>query len=247
MKKSAFLVVILTALLLLSACDIPQNQSNSAMGAGSGNVVRQDVPVSGIDSVMLGGIGDLTIRQGETESLTIEAEESVLPYLETNIHAGELVLRTKMNANIHSSTGIHYTLVVKDLRKLEVAGLGDIDFDGLATNSLDLTLSGSGNVKLSDLQAQEITVTLSGLGTIELAGQTESLTMKMKGAGNLKAADLLAKNADIRIDGLGDATVQVADQLDARINGAGSLEYYGEPKITQEVTGLGTIHSLGAR
>ena len=37
------------------------------------------------------------------------------------------------------------------------------------------------------------------------------------------------------------ATVWVVESLDATISGAGNIEYYGDPQVTQQVTGLGAI------
>ncbi len=247
MKKFAFTCVILTAAWILSACNLALNPVISSSVAGSGNVVVQDVPIGEIDSVMLSGLGDLTIRQGETESLTIEAEDNILPLLETKVTGGVLELSDKPNTSINSSKGIHYTLVVMNLKQVSLTGMGNIAIDALTADALNLVLSGSGDVKMTDLQAGEVNLTLDGLGSIELTGQAESLTMKTMGSGDLKAADLKVKNASITIEGLGNATVQVSDTLEVNISGSGSLKYYGAPKITQEITGLGSIQSLGEK
>jgi hypothetical protein len=38
--------------------------------------------------------------------------------------------------------------------------------------------------------------------------------------------------------------VRVADYLDARISGAGDINYYGSPEIDVDISGLGSLHSL---
>lgn len=286
MKKSIFLIVLLTAALILSACGVSIDINNPRSIIGSGNVVTQDIPVSGFNVVKMNSIGSLSIRQGDTESLTIEAEDNILPLLQANVSGGQLVMDIQPNASIQSKQGIHYTLVVKDLTRLEMAGMGDIDIDGLATNSLDMDLSGSGDLTLKNLQAQDLSlsqngmgsaevtgqvksltlvlkgsgdltvtglqfedanISLEGMGSIELSGQANSLALAIKGSGDVQAADLSVKDATVSISGMGNVKLTVVDRLDATISGSGRLEYYGSPKITQNVTGMGSIENLGTR
>jgi hypothetical protein len=38
----------------------------------------------------------------------------------------------------------------------------------------------------------------------------------------------------------------VTDQLGLTITGSGTVQYYGDPRINQTITGLGTVKSLGS-
>jgi hypothetical protein len=247
MKKLILLFVIFTAALALSACGADLHIGSNQVVTGSGKVVTQDVAVSGFTAVTLGGVGELTITQGDTESLSIEAEDNLLAVMENKVSGGTLVLGTKPGVTITPTRPIRYTLAVKDLSKLELAGLGSAKMDGLKTGRLELVLSGSGNLQLKNLDAQDVRATISGLGSMELYGQAASLDLELKGSGNLTAGDLAVKDAKVSITGLGNATIWPASTLDITISGAGNLEYYGSPKITQNITGLGNIKSLGAK
>mgnify|MGYP002682593131 CR=1 FL=1 len=94
MKKATSLFIILVAALALSACNVNLQIGNNEVITGSGNVATREIEVSGFDAVRLAGVGDLTITQGQTESLTIEAEDNILDVLESKVRAGELVLGT---------------------------------------------------------------------------------------------------------------------------------------------------------
>src|SRR5512134_3419247 len=50
---------------------------------GSGNVITQTREVGDFDKVSFSSFGELTIQQGESESLSIEAEDNVLAEIET--------------------------------------------------------------------------------------------------------------------------------------------------------------------
>ena len=83
MKKKLFLLILALSIL---ACQV-----GGLMGVrGSGNVAEEDRAVSGFTGVALAGIGELTIEVGERESLRIEAEDNLMPYLEAEVRNGML-------------------------------------------------------------------------------------------------------------------------------------------------------------
>ena len=247
MKKATSLLIILVAALALSACNVNLQIGNNEVITGSGNVVTREIEVSDFDAVRLAGVGELSITQGETESLTIEAEDNILDVLESNVRASELVLGTRQGVTITPTRPIRYTLTVKDLSALELSGLGNASMDGLTTGRLELSISGSGNLELKNVQAEDVRATIDGLGSVEISGTAKSLDARLNGSGNFKAGDLAVKTANVRIDGLGSATVWAADTLDVNIGGAGSLDYYGSPSVTQKISGLGHVDNRGAK
>jgi len=69
--RQLIIVVILVVALLLAGC--------GSVVVGSGNVISESRPVSGINAVDFDSSGELSIVQGAVESLTIEAD-SVFPH-----------------------------------------------------------------------------------------------------------------------------------------------------------------------
>jgi hypothetical protein len=46
---------------------------------------------------------------------------------------------------------------------------------------------------------------------------------------------------------VGSASVWVKENLAVNLSGVGSVEYYGEPQVTEKKTGLGSLKSLGKK
>src|SRR5215212_8679511 len=67
---------------------------------GSGVMASETRSVSGFSEVALSGTGDVRIAQSGQESLTIEAEDNLLPLLETFVEDGRLTLRTRPGVDI---------------------------------------------------------------------------------------------------------------------------------------------------
>jgi Putative auto-transporter adhesin, head GIN domain len=203
--------------LLLSGC-------NSGFGGtvtGSGNVKTESRNVSGFQAVSLSGVGNLTIDQNGTESLTVEAEDNLLPYIQTDVQGNRLIIGSKDNTSLNPTKPINYRLTVKDL------------------NSIDL--SGAGKITGADINTPKLMVNVSGAGDITLTGKADSQDINLSGAGNYHGDNLAGKDVKITTSGAGSAVVQVSDTLDATVSGAGAVRYIGDPQVKQNVSGAGSV------
>ena len=191
-----------------------------ATESGSGNEANATRSVSGFSEVTLNGTGNLTIEQTGSESLAIEAEDNVLPHIQTDVRNNRLTIETDHTTPTPTSP-INYELTVKDLSVLELRGAGSIDASGVSADSLEVSSSGAGDVRV--------------------AGEADSQEVSISGAGSYQAQDLATKRATVDLSGAGEAIVNVSDDLDVAISGFGSVEYIGNPTVSQDITGAGEV------
>jgi hypothetical protein len=194
-------------------------------------------------AVSLQGVGTLVITQGDTESLTIEAEPRVLNRIETVVEGGTLMIRP--DRSFDTDEPITYRLGAKELDTIELAGAGRVEAAQLAADQLRLLAGGAGSVSIADLTATTLDVTLAGTVQVELAGTVENQTVSVSGTGQYNAADLGSRVAGVTVDGTGKATVRASDSLDAQVSGVGSVEYIGDPSLTESVSGVGSVTKIG--
>jgi hypothetical protein len=199
--------------------------------------------------VVFSGIGELNLVQDGSESLVIEAEDNLLPLLESEVRDGVLYLGIKENANIRPTKPVIYNLSVAELDTVESSGAGSIQAGDLQAQTLDLELSGLGSISTGEIQADQLAVMISGAGSVQAAGgSVVDLKAAISGAGSLQAGDLQAETANLDLSGAGSATIWVTGSLDVVISGVGSVSYYGEPaSISEESSGVGTVKALGAK
>ncbi|MBI4316431.1 MAG: DUF2807 domain-containing protein [Chloroflexi bacterium] len=217
---------------------------------GSGHVITQTRPVSNFDAVSFASFGDLTITQGDTESLTVEAEDNVLPEIRTEVQGNTLRIdyaETNGWARVRPTQPIRFTLTVKNLAELDFSGAGNIVATDLKAAQLKVKLSGAGSLKLDGLAADDVSYRLSGAGSVYASGKAARLEITLSGVGSYRGADFQSETADVTISGAGSATVWATKQLDAQISGLGSVQYYGRPAVSKNVTGLGSVEPLGAK
>ena len=213
---------------------------------GSGNVVSETREVGGFDEVALGGIGTAIIAQGETESLIVEAEDTILPHIKAVVRDGRLTIgfEKDLSPSPRPTAPIRFHIGLRDLRVVRLSGAGKVEVGPLRTARLEVAVSGAGGIALDRLAAEALTVGISGAGQVRAAGEAASQELTITGAGEYRAGELATREARLAISGAGSARVRVSDALNVRITGAGSVEYAGSPRVSQQLTGIGRVRQL---
>lgn len=188
---------------------------------GSGDVITESRDVSGFDEVVLSGTGRVEIDVTGEESLTIEAEDNIMPLLETDVRSGKLVLGTR--SSISPSVDVVYTITAAELNGIEVSGSGVVDATGVDGTDFSVEISGSGDVRLEG--------TVSGL-----------LSISISGSGEFEGESLTASNGEVEVSGSGSAVVNATDSLEVSVSGSGDVEYIGSPPdLEVDTSGSGNV------
>lgn len=188
---------------------------------GSGQVATETREVSGFTRIRFTGVGVLNITQTGTESLTVSADDNLLPMIVTRVRGGVLELGMEGHATITPKTRITFTLTIKTLDNIELSGAASIHANDIHTDTLD--------------------VNFSGAGKMEITGSAQRQTVLVSGAGAYEAKDFKTAVTDARITGAGYAHVYASDTLDAKVSGVGKITYYGPAQVYPKVSGIGSI------
>ena len=244
-RKTGILITILIVMAVASlACQFSLSLPRTV--TGKGDVTQEDRSVSGFNSLEINGLGDVTVELGNEESLTIEAEENLLPYLETYVRGSTLVIEIEDGRTIIPTKPVKFYLTVVSLEKVSVSGLGNISLPELEADQFSIDISGAGNIEIDALYADSFRATMSGLGDLNVnAGQVSSQTVTISGSGKYSADELDSDNATISISGLGSATVRASQFLKVTISGSGNVNYYGSPQVDSEISGVGNLNRAG--
>ena len=220
MKKTLIIIVLIS--LLLSACSAPFGSTQTIKG--SGVMASETRAVSGFDAIELAGSADVTIHFGEEESLVIEAEDNLLPVIETNVRGSKLVIRFKPLTTVEMTEPIRVTITMKKLTEASIPGSGNIVISGLSGEKVKLELPGSGNITAN--------------------GSVDSVNITLPGSGNILCGDLQAKTATVRLNGSGNIEVYASEDLDVNLNGSGNVTYRGNPpNIDTSAPGSGEVRA----
>ena len=242
--------------LLLAACALalpatpalasPLDWISGNSVQGSGKLQKQARDVGSFNGVALNVPGNVELRIGNTDSITIEADDNILPLIDTVVENGTLRIRpAKRNSNFRQSS-LTIVIQARQVERISVGGSGTITATGLRGDRLRFDVGGSGSINARDLDSRMVSVAIGGSGNFTASGKTEQLTASIGGSGNIQAGHLAARDVQVSIGGSGAAEVWAKDDLTISIGGSGEVSYYGDPRISRSMQRSSSIRRLGS-
>ena len=248
MNKHIFVFVsllIFTSLVIASCSSI----GGSGLGGGvpgSGKIQTETREPGAFEAIAIEYPGaEIIVQQGDKEVIEIEADDNLLPQLSTEVLSGTLTIKnveSDWKTTVNPSKPMKINIVVRDLNEILLsAPVADLKVNDVQAGRLRLVVSGGAQVRLNGIQVDLLDSVLTGTGDIQASGTADELKLVLSGLGDFNAADLQSNKADIELSGMGGATVRVEEELAATITGAGSIQYFGNPRVEQSVNGAGSV------
>ncbi|MBT8220994.1 MAG: DUF2807 domain-containing protein [Bacteroidia bacterium] len=170
--------------------------------------------------------------------LNIEINENLEPHLEVDIVGSTLRIGLSDDINISGNATLRATLTTAELINVIASGASSCTtFDILDQDNFNLVLSGAsqytGNLQLANLNAE-----LSGASQVTISGNVSSAEINLSGASQIGGYFARIENLKTNFSGASSGRLTVNQTLDATLSGASTLEYKGDPQITnQDITG----------
>ena len=166
----------MTRIAFAAAFLVASASSASDFIQGSGKVQHETRVVgefSGV-SVQSGIRGEVKIGKQHVE---LEADDNVLPLVETIIDDGVLVVRFKphVSLNTHNETEVHVTAPSIDL--LETSGGSRMRADLVPVDDLKIESSGGGDVQAHQISVKHLRAAVSGGGALVLDGSADEVKL----------------------------------------------------------------------
>jgi uncharacterized protein YxeA len=234
------LKVFLIAIICVSVTSCITGQEHKSV-RGNGNVVKKERPASPFTGIRVKTGIDVYLKQGDKESITVEADENLHEYILTEIQGDILNIYTDVWIREADRKRVYVTM--KDVKSIKTSSAGDIMGETpLKCEDLEIGTSSAGNIRL-EIYGKKIDVNVSSAGDVTLSGEGESLYADLSSAGNLDAANLKVKEAEVSASSAGDARVNVSEKIKARASSAGDITYRGDPKyVDAHSSSAGSIH-----
>jgi Putative auto-transporter adhesin, head GIN domain len=208
---------------------------------GSGNIVTEKRELGTFSGVSASGIASVEVKNGPVASVTVEADDNLLPYIDTDVKGGILRVRMKSFSNLKNCTYKVY-VTAPAFNKITSSGAANITSNDVIKNetAVSLSSSGAGSMNLS-LDAPEVDASSSGAGNTILKGRTRNFSADLSGAGTINSFELLSENATVEVSGAGDIKVHASVKLKAKASGAGGVTYRGAAVVEQKTSGAGNV------
>ncbi len=198
---------------------------------GNAKVITENRSVSDYDKISVAGSFDVKLVKGKEGAISINAEENLMEYIETEVRNGHLKIQPKKGYQLNATKTILITVSFETIDAISLAGSGNVSSaDVLSSSDLNLDLSGSGEIDLP-VSTKNLTSQIAGSGSIKLSGNSEVLNCEIAGSGSLNGSDLKATVSHVNIAGSGNVKVHAVSEIHAEIVGSGDVIYTGNPTI----------------
>jgi hypothetical protein len=212
----------------------------------SGENVTDERKLNGISEVKISGILNIYLKQGDNESIRVEGDEKAVALLEIVENGDVLEIGYKDEDNVKNifedfTPDIYVT--VSDLSKLSFEGVGNIQTES-AFQVDGIIISGDGIGKIDlEIEANTIEATFNMMGNIILKGTVETISLSNEGMGKIDASKLISQKMTLNSSGIGLVEVYCEEELSITVNGIGSVNYSGNPKVIKEdINGIGKVN-----
>jgi hypothetical protein len=218
MKRLSFVFALMFLVVTISGCHHGKF-GPSVTGSGVRKTEKRDVPA--FKAILTEGAFELEAVCQKPESLEIEADDNILPLIQSEVRDGVLHLSTLKSYN--SQQGVLVHISVPDLDSVSATGAGKFRIQGVKNDNFEVHTTGAAHVVAS--------------------GETKNIEIHTTGAGSVDTHTLHAQKANVSSTGAAKVDVYASEQLDAKVSGVGHITYSGEPKnVNKHVSGAGTIN-----
>jgi hypothetical protein len=215
------LSLFVLAIVILWACNESSTIIDDDTIYGSGKIVSQVREVEECSGISVKNIGNIFLTQDNSQSVKIEADDNIIDNIITRNENG--LLLAGIEDGSYSDITLRIYVSLKSIKSITINGAGNIT----SQNSFN---------------CDSLYVTINGVGNIVFTGEGNYLNCFINGAGNITSENFIVEKCKVFVNGAGNCTVNVSEDLDAAINGAGAIIYYGNPvNVTTSIVGTGQI------
>lgn len=208
---------------------------------GNHNVVTETRNVSSFTELCSEGSFDVYLIHDTVCYVQVEAEENLLPYIDTDVNGDELVIKTHDHRNLKPHNTIKIFVHAPGVNSVTLEGSGKIDCDSISESNFNIHLDGSGDIFIDMATCDKIKTKISGSGEVNISGTANETDFNISGSGDINSYGLVQDTCFADISGSGDMYVNVNKLLDVHISGSGKVHYYGNPVVNTDITGSGEV------
>ncbi|MEL6988822.1 MAG: head GIN domain-containing protein [Bacteroidota bacterium] len=227
---------------------------------GSGPIVEEAFDMQSFDGIHLDCSADIFVKQGDRQEVVVRGNANIIERLKRDVVNGvwrvdlmrgnyrfnELtIFVTVPNFNsmtIDGSGDVEFEAINTNAMQIKIDGSGDVTFqEGLTTDELKILIDGSGNINVRDLNTALTDVRIDGSGELYLAGVSDEAKYRIDGSGDIDAFDLESDHVSVDVDASGDIKVVAKQTLNVVIDASGDVYYKGNPDIFTSIDGSGRV------
>ncbi len=200
------------------------------------------------DEVSILGPQDVDITYGEGFSVSASGSSDALRELEAVVENGGLVIRPRdqqLFRNWGDLEDVTFSITMPAVRRIAVAGSGDVTVDRVTGDSFEGVVDGSGTLAIGQIDVRQASFAVTGSGDLDASGRVQNVTANIDGSGAVHAEGMTGTDATISIGGSGEVELTVLEEAAISITGSGDVDITGPAVCSVESEGSGDVSCAG--
>jgi hypothetical protein len=232
---------ILLIIFCFSAGISCQKENMGDCFKSTGEVLFEDREVSRFDTIIVYNVINLILTNEKKHSVRVEAGKNLLPFIETSVEDGKLIIRNNNKCNFVRSYKVPVNVYVSTpiLSSLSQLGSGNITCTNTLGAGYFYFYNYSGADAEINLDAPYSYLNNSGGGDVRITGKSNEFYCFSRSSGFIFAGDFKTSTTTLNATGTGDIFLNAENELKILRTGAGNIYYSGEPEIINDSAFLG--------
>lgn len=202
--------------------------------ASSASTKTENRKASGFTGIKVSSGIDLYLKMGDTEKVTIVADDDIIDDLVTVVENGVLKIYIKdqvLNWNWGLNKERKAYVTVKTIESLSASAGSDVVSEGvIAGENLKIDASSGSDLRM-EVEVNSLELGTSSGSDATLSGQAKNFDADASSGSDIYADDLKTKICKVEVSSGSDARVQVSDELYAHASSGGDIKYSGNPTL----------------
>ena len=213
-SRTALITLTAATGLALAACNLNVDFDDET--------VTQDFELADFDAIEIDAPFEVTIRQGDTQSVEVEVPEGLLDDLVVEVDDGRLVIDIDGSPFQFGGGDMVASITITDLTAIDASSASEIVVPNIDVDILELDGSGASSISISGT-VDKLDLELSGASNADITGTSISqVTVDFSGASS------------------GEFDENVID-IEGSISGASSLDVDSETNVRVDTAGASSI------
>ncbi|MBQ4162894.1 MAG: DUF2807 domain-containing protein [Parabacteroides sp.] len=242
MKQISLLLSIVILSAVLCSCYFRPNTIN-----GDGNIITKEIQIKDYEQleIELNNVELIYQQSEDTPILKIETDQNIMDIIDIEQEGKELTLKHQREFTQTTPTYLIITTNSTKLKELALAGSGIYNLgEGIFGEELEIKLAGNCRVQADSIIVNDLDCKIAGKGELYLNGNVKETNIESAGNSQIEAFGLHTDILECEIAGRSHIEITVNQQITAQIAGKADILYKGDPKITQQSIGKGSIKQV---
>lgn len=180
---------------------------------------------------------DLYITQGNSVSLTVEADENLHEYIVTEVHGDQL--KIYIDGNVWRAKARKVYLTVTTLEELKATSGSDVFSQGtIKATDLEVSTSSGADMRI-EVDAENVVSHSSSGSDLRISGTSRTHNTSASSGSSIHAYGLESKDVTAKVSSGADIGVYASESIDARASSGGDIRYKGNPEKVNKKTSSG--------